>query len=749
MPLNNPYDGKTRGISLPNHLKDLLVDSFFPNEKTRDEAPVKVPETISQQFARDLHDTLRSYLEQYPTDYEMLHWLETRLPKDKIYSFIHEYDPKELISAKTIKRAYDDEKHVTGSTVNILQAFYLVRQKQQATEQKTRTGLSRCTGLYLICGTHHSSPGTYQISMMRIEENGKTSIKYNSTFHKTGERYFKTKFIGTTGLLLTHESDNYILIFYLYIGEADKPPFLQGVHLYSNRDDNAVANLSVFQRIETSDESEQERLWKEFVPKRELTKLPSPKQENDVEPEAKHKHIDQIILELLNKDVAENQTITVRENIQRFISNRVKPLSTIIYRSRPFNFAKRPCFYPASNHQEAEYYNIQREFVGEYHLYFNEHFPSVKRTLSKGNSRRDFFSSVGKADFEIFINPITGQLSCKMIMQKNINSSSLLIYEGMVINDTLTDPSTLIVALYLKPAHHRYLHMIFNIVDENRLMGCFNITYSTPMKLGAGIVAAIRKRKPTKEQEDAKSAEEQEDSKSDKEQENPQRAVIASEYHTTSKTEKRLLNLISRNLHAIVVPPDFYQLKDYDDIPYWGVYRLYYMADGNRKNRDRFRIHTLIIYPNGRVELRVPHVEDKEGEVGYGECELRNDMLNLTLRDTKFPKRSGFFCIRVEGRAPSEMPDRTTTYSGSFAGYSFVDRVPIASLCVLEYVPLKGFSGEIGEKEWTKQWSELLKKLKEKNKTQTHVPEEVKSYFKSNLTSLRYSQIITKPEDLS
>lgn len=681
---------------LPNDLRILLASFLFPDWEKEGDVPL--PQTVAepkcQTFIHLMHQRFRQYLADQPKG-EILKLLKPRLPEQEIKQFVHNEYASELVSAKTLKRFYDNG-HSSQATLDILQAFYLIHQANEEEAKRTYREISRVEGLYREFGMPSSNPGTFNESLVLIEANGKALTKFKNASGKEDIKYFKTRLIGTTGLLLSHEENDYVLIFYVYIGEVDKPDFLQAVHLYSSPTGNTVANLAIFQRIrgeegrELTSEEQKEEL-QAFTPNRELEKFTP--------------------IEALHKMVASFPDINIGQNIQRFLYNRVSSISSLLDGKKPFNFGEKLAILPACNGNRAEFYEVQQGLTGRYHLYFNERFPSTDK--QNESSRNDFFSSVGIAILDIKIDDITGQLVCQLTLKMNRSIEPFLTYKGKVVNDTLKDPSLLILSLYLSPSKHRYLHFLFNIVDDQKLIGCFNIAYKAQAELGAGIAIAV-KQKMQDRQAEAK-------------------AEDASFFKGKNKLEDKIVHFLSRRNHSLLTTSGYSSLENYQTIRYWGIYRMYFLTG---RESPKISMNILNIRPNGQVTLN-----NANNDIIRGQAEVSNaTTLTLTLRDHE-NTRTGFCCIRVDNISPRRK--KAAYYVGSYAGFSRSgDHTPVASQFFLEYVQ------ESGE-DSPENWDVLNKQLDEEKKNRTfEPPQKIRDIILKQKPTYRFERPVFQLDDL-
>lgn len=674
--------GRPSATKLADHLLNLLQEYLF-SVKERKSLPKKVPETNCQVLSQLISRKLRDHVNSQAPKQDIITLLKTKLKKSEIEDFKLDQYPKELLSAKTLKRSYESGTG-TKATADILQAFYLTHEEEDKYQKRFKQEIKRVAGLYYEYNIHNTNAGTFQESLIDIDENGKSCTRFTNSSRNIVTLALKTQLIGTTGLLLSHEDRDYVLIFYLYIGKLDSPRFLQGIQLYSNREGNTVANLAVLQRIITSD-------------KRDLTKAERQDFITDYGPTRERKTLDLSNPHLMEK-VKMAPELSIGQNIQRFLYHKVSPISTELFEGSPFDFAERAAILPAYPFGAAPYYDMQQEFAGEYDLYFNERYPAT-RTKDGKSPRNPFFSSVGIAKLSIEVDDVHGQLNCQLEMRKNANSEKLLIYRGKVVNQTLRESSLLLLSLYLEPAHHRYLQLVFSIIDNQKLVGCFTTAYTLPNRLGCGVVVATRQA-PKENPAVGK--------------ENKPIAVVASEYQAKGWEEQEIVNYLSRNRQSLVLAPDKTILRAFSDTQYQGIYRMYFPSTKDEPSS----ITTLIIYRNGQVEVRSP---SQERTYAIGECLENNSMLNITLRYEQ-GKHMGFCCIRMD-KPPRDK--ELAIYDGSFAGYSLIDGtlVPIARPFKLEFI-------QIGP-DPSADWENHLKRLDEKNQERSNIPSVIQAFLQS------------------
>lgn len=542
----------------------------------------------------------------------------------------------EIINARTLKRCLDIGK-ASQFTIDALEAFCQIYEEEKRGDNEKQKLLNRVAGLYHVMAVHYTRRGKFQRSLVGIDKDGHGFIKFMDRDYIVQKKALNMVELGKSNLLLTMENAVFPLIFYLYLGPEkgnnQNYPFYQSTFIYSNRAGNTIANLAVFERIHLKEGQEEASFIEGYEPSRQMESI---EKEDDHQVDSDH-------------------SLTVRQSIQYFLLHHARPVATMLYdKILPFNFNKSVPVYPGSGSNPTQFYAETRKFSGDYFIYFNERFSS-KTSGDKLLDKSDFFSTVGKGIVRIWADSITGVFKCEMKTRKNEND--LIVHKGEVVNDKLGNDNYLILAMYSRPQNQRYISLLFRVINDNILIGGFNIAYSSLGQLGTGIVVMRKVREEKKEETGW----------------DEPITILPSSYQPGDPFECTVVNLLSRNRVAITAPPSYSKLKpDYQDFRYWGVYYLY-----SHRIKEGYRKTVVVVAKNRAVKMKVV-----EGHEDYGEIEHRGNTLNITMR-YKEKRGAGFYCIRVDGVAPRE---NHSCYRGAFAGiYPAGDETPIASQFLMEF----------------------------------------------------------------
>lgn len=646
---------------------------------------------------RVITDTIFNYLVQQPdASLEIKHLIESKLP---------DYDLKpgqyheDILTPRTLQRFVSEKERLnydtSSVTLNVIKAFIIITDRQHAHYKEIARRLSKVAALYYEFVTHNMSEGKFQQSMLKINASGHSITRYMNVDNQIVEEELETELIGKKGLLLSHKESG--RNFYLYIGTENQPAFLQGVYIYANQLDNTVANLAVFQRIvppETLSDEEAIQEWEnsqlaDFTPQRELDELTME------------------LNEAFEQPVESDKSITIKQNIQYFLSQKAPTMATHLYNDgHPFDFSKSVALYPGSHARAACYYRNTKRLTGDYAIYFNERFPSVKdNSLPK---KTDFHSTIGQGILSIEIHHITGVLQCKLRIPKNARDE--IIYEGEIINNRLKTDTYLIISFYSQQ-DTRYMNLLFTVVDDDKLIGCFNITYSASGQLGAGAAIAVRQ-----------SVIQNKQSPKDKPHAIPPFAEMSPD-----KLEQKIRNFLAKTNQSLVIPPDYPSLKNHSRLIYAGTYRMFYHS-----SQGLLRASLLILFETGYA-LRV----DSWNNRAFGEAQQTGNALNITLKNEE-PPRTAFCCIRVGDVLPHE----GTTYAGMYSRISRGgDQLPIASLFLLEYLG----AAQIPDKELLAKATTLTSDSPEMER----IPNRIRKFFNGkSQTNLTVEQNIFKLKDV-
>ena len=637
----------TSNSGFPLYLRKFLKEHSFPYDPSVKDKYSQAKKLRSN--VKIISSKIQEYAAQHQDDYQVKLVVSLKVREKDRKGYLKGSYPVQMLDSKTLKRCLGLEKdRQTGeivntaspSTIEIIKLFKRIVEEEAKEKQAFNDMLERVTGLYYEYNTHHTNQeNRFQKSICRINRDGRSFTKYHNVHGKICETELRTEAIGNNALLLTSKDKDYALIFYLYIGLTYHPPFIQGVYVYSNEREqgNTVANLALFQRIKVEGETEEEKqaskkiIWREFKPERERKQLPPQWQEGESN---RLKKLKTVLFE---------PELPVHRNIQYFLAQRSRPISTLIYNNKPFNFAKARAVEPGPYGERALFYNNTKKLHGDYFLYFNEAFSSVVGK-SPIPSRTHDFSTIGKAILKIGEDEKTGVLKAQMIVRKN-RKGDYLTYSGLIMNDRLNDGAYLILLLYLEKENERVIKesnrtvtLLFNIINDDKLIGGFNITYSPTNQLGVGLAIAIRQilLPPLKQQNTAES-------------------ILPILHQTESEQEQKIINFLSHNRQALVTLPENRNLDGYANTPYRGLYQLYSMSEPGK-----LTLEWLLIYQNGYVV----HLNTTKNQF-VGMMEKNGHSLNMSLRN-KNHSCLEFLCINID----DHQPEQGTFYNGIWTGTS-------------------------------------------------------------------------------
>lgn len=614
-----PFPDDIRSLKTEELIKQL-VDYPFPNSpfSKRD-----IRERDLSEVAKTISEKIQTYLRLHP-DQELYQLIAPKV-KLSLKEYLELEANKELLHAKTIKSLVEDKKAST-ITLDILRAF-LTAVKH---EQENKRHLARLEGLYNIYNLHsRENQRQFQISNFELNLDGEVSLTYQDERFKPKKQQVEVEIIGNDKIYINHREENFLLSFLGFIGSIETPNYIQCVYFYNN-DRQVFASLAVFERVNSK-----ANIYPQ-PPMRMQDNLPANKQ-----------------------------------NIQIFLLNRAKFITPLLHHNNfPFDFTlwqkmhkHLPPVCPGPYQTEAHlYYHKQQSFIGNYRIFFPERFTSAKDFIP--NNR--FATTVGKGFFAIQRDKKSGVLTCKMYARKNTRDE-LLTYEGYVMNNELNSDAYLMFTLYNKPEKDRALSMIFNVVDDNKFIGCYNIMYSPPGQLSSGIVILARDESM------------EEDSDFDETSREKVGAMVVnplSQEENLPNLERSIINYLSRKNNVIVVPPSFQKLIANYRFKFHGTYRMYSYGKNNG-----IRVGALKIYENGFAKHKGFSSGNKP--IAYGIAEINRSVMNITLQNID-NGRIGFCSVKVESIAP----EAGTIYCGTFCGVTRRgEETPIASLFILEYLP--------------------------------------------------------------
>lgn len=653
--------GRPQAEKIPEELLDTIKKyPFFPYSPFQEGAS---PYTEAQKFqsvVREMDHLILAYIKKNPDDLEIKNIIQDKLQHLADDFFNGKY-PGELLDSKTLQRCFKDER-ASSHTINILKAFKKAADFQEGQYEY----INRIAGLYYQFVTHSTTneSGKFQYSLYKFarpDEHTRSFTIYIDEDHKWQKRHFKTEIIGNKGLFLSNDDDESILTFYIYMGDTTvSPSFLQGVFIYRNRRGNVVANLAVFQKIKLRAGETEENIIKNFQPLREIGDLSVSEYDKD------------------QQTVLGNPSLTVRQNIQRFLIQKNIPISTLsIENVKSFDFSQKVAAEPGAFNRPALFYENMEKFKGNYSIYFNENFSSI-RPQQGYPSQTEHFSSVGEGRLRIFQDEITGAWKTEMKIQRG---QKILIYKGYVLNHQLNTASYFILSLYLHPENHRYINLLLKEINEDQIFGSFTITYLQPGKLSSGNVIVLR------------------DSDNEKDKDPTSYAV----HSERVEGRESVLNFLSRRSKSIVAVPDVMELAGYKDTIYKGIYAVYHID-----LRGVMKVSLLTIHKNGYLFLL-----GSNGNYADGELEETFHCLNMTF----IGEQTGykwFLTVRVNGLPPIPGED---FYSAAAAGISMEENyMPFTSHYILLFI-----DKEVPDRE------NLSKILAEQEQ---RIPSRVKEFFK-------------------
>lgn len=655
--MNNELNGEHGQQDL--EILDFIKTFPFPDTPFALDNKGQLSEVKMRGVARYISTRIQRYVDLEKEDQQVVDWLRSKIDPQEFIKFVNGKSIKDLLDAKTLKRCFQDGKF-SDTTIKIFKAF----KKVIIHDQAQKDSLDRVKGYYYLFNSHNTTSESVQVSMLNLRAEGPSLLKYKNRNHKEVEDDVKAEIIDNNKLLLSIRKRKSALIFYGYISPDQKDiPFLQAVFIYSNRSNKTIANIAVLARVFDQEDYLAEAVFNKFKPKRELEYLSD---DNFHGAEQVFK----------NRIVKKSLGVSVLQNIQYYLLNRTKPVLPKVYNNtKPFDFSKDISCYPSINQREALHYNRAKSYEGEYFIYFNEAFPSVRREQAylKNNT---YFSSVGRGVLHIEKDKTTGVLKCIMWTRKN-PEGDVLVHTGNVINHTLNTGDCLIIAMYLESDKDRYLNLLLNVIDERQFVGSFSISYSYPRKLGCGAVTVIRQQLVLKEGYD--------DRELEKIKTTPT-SFYADIFTSKSKLEQSVVAYLSNNEKSMVKPPEFSVLKSCQSNIYEGLYKMY-----NLSYKQNMRVSLLRINANGSAV----HISSnkKEVDIGQGKVEQADSVMSLFLKNNK-TGRTGFCCIKtginITPRRSEDLEDQTI-YLGTFSGVSRKEGArPVASKFVLEFLDKKG-----------------------------------------------------------
>ena len=617
----------------------------------------------------------------------------------------------ELLDAKTLKRCFSSGT-ASISTINVFRAFEYILDR----EKDHRERIARVTGLYYIFSTHNTRKGKFQEAIIWIKNDGKALMKYIDRNNEEVEKEMEAEVIQNINLLLSLREERVSLIFYVFTGSEEKPAFMQAVLTYENLVGNTIANLAVFERVNLNyNEKVYRKKIKEFQAKRYAGKLTEDE---------------------LGRQFENAPKWTLRENIQYFLLNKARPIATMLHdRLMPFNFEKSIAVYPGPYHKPALLYNNARRLTGAYYIYFNERFSPEDDNYTLFYDS-EFYSTVGQGLLEIFINEETGVLECKMEILKSRGKQSL-IYSGFIMNLELQTTDYIILSLYVHPERVRYANLLLKVIDEDIMTGGLSITYSSFGNLGLGTVVVVKRDFIRKSLNKNSTQGDVHLDQIIKNGQDKPRSITPFELAAAEENnsiERKIINFLSNNAKSLIVPPETWELKQYKDTVYAGVYKMY----SKEGDEEKIKVSILNIFSNKHVTLL-----DVNNDNFYGQMQLVDNNMTILLKNPK-DQRTGYCCILVDGYPPN--PDYSW-YNGSYSGFSpNNNRFPISKLFLLQFIKKKpiGLTDSKASVEQERPWIADTNSDDDRQKLSA----EVWKFFNKNKNSSLKGSRISKKEDI-
>lgn len=530
-----------------------------------------------------------------------------------------------LLNPRTLKNSLT-RRSGTEKVQDLFKAFAMVVEN----ENDEFINLKRVQGFFNIYNLHNTNKGKYQFSNLYIGLGENDSfITYFSRRYKKESKRVKTEIIGNDKLLVTLHEDNCFLVFYAFIGALAQPKLIQASFMYNNGLGHTMTGLAIFQKIKTK------KQW--------------------VEPLREEEDFSCVSNEILSSEQ--------RESIKYFLSNRgqiIKPkLFTGHQSNQPIKFTFNDLnIFPGPYNREALYYEDAKQYIGKYHIYFNERFPSVDIGKKRGN---DFFSTIGQGLLEIYLHPEDGSFRCRMKTKKNKKEENIE-YDGYIMNDELKSPSYLIISMYEKKYKHRFINLFLMKTGGDILLGSHNIMYSRVGELGVGSVVVVRK------------------NNFDFDKENPE--AFFSRHQEEGLLIDVINNYLSRNSNALLSPiTDTKKLfNEFTNLKYSGIYKMY------SYNQNGIRVGILEINKSGFVKHL--GVSGSQKTTAFGQVTLVRSVLNILLKNSE-NQRTGFCCVKVAEVPPSDSISvgNRPIYVGTFSGVTRRNgEFPLASTIILEFM---------------------------------------------------------------
>lgn len=615
---------------------DLVLGYFYENSpiersEERDELKTLTPKYFGD-VLNQMWEKISLYLHK-KQDEVVFQLVSRSVNCSSLQSFLEEDHYELQINPKTLKNSLLRE----AGTERIHDFFRAFRIVVEAEEEESQS-LKRVKGYFNVYNLHNTNKGKFQVSNLSISLSEHESyLTYFSRRYKKETKRVELEVIGNDKLLVTLREDNCFLAFYAFIGAMTQPKIIQAVFIYNNGLGQTIGSLAVFEKVESD------------------RQLVEPKREMD--------DLTWIPIESVSDER--------RRVIQYFLLNQSRILKPRFFsenQSIKFNIEDLRT-HPGPHGNEAHYYDDAKEYIGKYYIFFNERYPSV----DIGDKRlNDFYSTVGRGVFEIYVDPKNGRFCCKMKTKKN-KYNDVIEHDGHIVNDTLKSPSYLIISMYEKHYRHRYINIILMKTGGDILLGSHNIMYSRVGKLGVGSVVVVK-------------------AKDDFDFDDHSPKSLYPCPPNNKPLHDIIVNYLSRNSNALLSPVTDTSIlfKEFADLTHSGVYRMY------SHRRNGVRIGILEINKTGFVT----HIGISGGKKtkAYGSVSQIRSVLNILLKNIE-NERTGFCSVKVSEVAPFRESgadrmgkERNTIYVGTFCGVTRRDgEFPLASKIVLEYM------GEVSE----------------------------------------------------
>jgi len=610
-----------------------FIDSPFHKKMSKEELE-KITPKIYKAILAQIWDKITLHISK-KADEDLFHLMKAdHFPRcSSLADFLGQQPFMLNLNPKTLKNILVN-KRSSGKVNQLLEVF----KKVIDAEYEEIGQLKRLVGHYNIYNLHNTNKEKFQVSNVHISGINKSQLTYFSRRYKAETKTVTVEFIGNNKVLINLREDDCVLSFYAFVGALEHPQIIQAVYIYNNGSGHTIGSLAVFQKVESNQ------------------LFATPQRERD--------NLDWIEEKILNTEQ--------KLGLSNFLINRASLLKTKLYNGdNPeqrlrFNFEDLK-IYPGPYKRGALFYEDTRKLIGSYYIYFNEKYSSKDL---KGLRENGYYSTVGKGLFQIYLEQKSGALKCRMKIKMNTKGEEIE-FDGFIMNDQLSSPTYLVVSIFEKNYHHRFVNLILMKAGGNILFGSHNTMYTPVGELGTGAVVVARAKKDF-----------------DFEQSSPDTLLPCPP--SGNPREDKIVNYLSRNSRALISPVTrFKDLKSFENLKYSGVYKMYSYG------KDGIRVSKLKINKSGFVEHYA--FSEKGIITAYGQVDLVRSVLNITLQNIE-NQRTGFCSVKVAEVAPSKgVPSSNsstksyhpngTIYIGTFCGVTRRNgEYPIASKLVLEFV---------------------------------------------------------------